>query len=43
LEAAIKPFAHVTIGDANAGAIDTLTITLGGVGGRSPRAWASAA
>jgi hypothetical protein len=33
LEAPLTPFAHVTIGDANAGATDTLTITLGGVGG----------
>ena len=32
-EAPVKPFAHVTIGDANAGATDTLTITLGGAGG----------
>ena len=32
-EAPAKPFAHVTIGDANAGATDTLTITLGGAGG----------
>ena len=32
-EAPVKPFAHVTIGDANAGATDTLTITLGGKGG----------
>ena len=33
LEAPIAPFAHVTIVDANVGATDTLTITLGGVGG----------
>ena len=32
-EAAVKPFAGVTIGDANFGATDTLTITLGGAGG----------
>ena len=32
-EAPVKPFAHVTIGDANIGATDTLTITLGGAGG----------
>ncbi len=32
-EAPVKPFTHVTIGDANVGATDTLTITLGGVGG----------
>ena len=32
-EAPIQPFAHVTIGDANVGATDTLTISLGGAGG----------
>jgi FG-GAP-like repeat len=32
-EAPVHPFAHVTIGDANAGATDTLTITVGGAGG----------
>ena len=32
-EAPVKPFAGVTIGDANPGATDTLTITLGGAGG----------
>jgi ELWxxDGT repeat protein len=32
-EAPVRPFAHVTIGDANVGATDTLTITVGGVGG----------
>jgi RTX calcium-binding nonapeptide repeat (4 copies) len=32
-EAPVKPFAHVTIGDANVGATDTLTIALGGAGG----------
>jgi uncharacterized repeat protein (TIGR03803 family) len=32
-ETPVKPFAHVTIGDANVGATDTLTITLGGGGG----------
>jgi len=32
-EAPVKPFTHVTIGDANVGATDTLTITLGGAGG----------
>ena len=32
-EAPVRPFAHTTIGDANVGATDTLTITLGGVGG----------
>ena len=32
-EAPVKPFAHVTIGDANADATDMLTITLGGAGG----------
>ena len=32
-EAPVRPFAHATIGDANAGATDTLTITLGGAGG----------
>jgi ELWxxDGT repeat protein len=32
-EAPVKPFTHVTIGDANAGATDILTITLGGAGG----------
>ncbi len=32
-EIAVKPFAHATIGDRNAGAADTLTITLGGSGG----------
>jgi uncharacterized repeat protein (TIGR03803 family) len=29
----VRPFAHATIGDANVGAIDTLTITVGGAGG----------
>jgi uncharacterized repeat protein (TIGR03803 family) len=32
-EAPVKPFAHVMVGDANAGATDTLTIALGGAGG----------
>src|SRR4029077_5258449 len=32
-EAAVKPFAGTTIADPNVGAIDTLTITLGGAGG----------
>ena len=32
-EAPVKPFAHATVGDANVGATDTLTITLGGAGG----------
>ena len=32
-EAPVTPFAQATIGDANAGATDTLTITLGGAGG----------
>src|SRR3984957_18600421 len=32
-EAPVKPFTHVAIGDANVGATDTLTITLGGAGG----------
>ena len=33
-ETPVKPFAHVTVGDANAGVpTDTLTITLGGAGG----------
>ena len=32
-EAPVKPFGQVTIGDPNAGATDTLTITLGGAGG----------
>jgi Ca2+-binding RTX toxin-like protein len=32
-EAPVEPFAHVTVRDANAGATDTLTITLGGAGG----------
>jgi hypothetical protein len=32
-EAPIDPFAGVTIGDANLGASDTVTITLGGAGG----------
>jgi ELWxxDGT repeat protein len=32
-ETPVRPFADVTIGDANAGATDTLTITLGGKGG----------
>ena len=32
-EAPVKLFAHTTIGDANLGATDTLTITLDGVGG----------
>jgi hypothetical protein len=33
-EAAVKPFAKVTIADPNNGATDTLTITLGGTGGK---------
>jgi hypothetical protein len=33
-ETPVRPFAHATIGDGNAGANDTLTITLGGAGGR---------
>ena len=32
-EAPVRPFAHATIGDANANATETLTITLGGAGG----------
>jgi hypothetical protein len=32
-EAPLDPFAHVTIGDNNVGATDTLTITVGGAGG----------
>ena len=32
-EAPVKPFTHVAIGDANVGATDILTITLGGAGG----------
>ena len=32
-EAPVTPFSQVTIGDANIGATDTLTITLDGVGG----------
>jgi hypothetical protein len=32
-ETPVRPFAHATVGDANPGATDTLTITLGGVGG----------
>ena len=32
-ETPVRPFAHATIGDANVGATDTLTITLGGAGG----------
>jgi hypothetical protein len=32
-EAPVRPFAHVTIGDNNASATDTLTIALGGAGG----------
>ena len=32
-EAAVNPFAKVTIADSNANATDTLTITLGGAGG----------
>ena len=32
-EAAVKPFASVTITDPNSGATDTLTITVGGTGG----------
>jgi hypothetical protein len=32
-EVPVRPFGQVTIGDANAGATDTLTITLGGAGG----------
>ena len=30
----MRPFAHATIGDANPRATDTLTITLGGAGGK---------
>jgi hypothetical protein len=33
LEAPVTPFKGVTIGDANTGATDTLTITIGGSGG----------
>jgi hypothetical protein len=36
-EAPVTPFAHVTVGDANVGATDTLTITLGGAGGTHVR------
>jgi hypothetical protein len=32
-ETSVKPFTHVTVGDANLGATDTQTITLGGAGG----------
>jgi uncharacterized repeat protein (TIGR03803 family) len=32
-EATVKPFSAVAISDANSGATDTLTITLGGAGG----------
>ncbi len=32
-EASLKPFSGVTVGDANSGAIDTVTITLSGSGG----------
>jgi hypothetical protein len=32
-ETPVKPFARATVGDVNNGATDTLTITLGGVGG----------
>ena len=32
-ETSVRPFAHVTIGDANANGTDTLTITVGGAGG----------
>jgi hypothetical protein len=32
-ETPVRPFAHVTVGDANAGATDTLTINIGGGGG----------
>jgi hypothetical protein len=32
-EAPVHPFSHVTIGDANKGATDKLTITVGGTGG----------
>ena len=32
-EAQVRLFAHVTVGDRNAGATDTLTIAFGGVGG----------
>jgi hypothetical protein len=32
-EAAVAPFAHTTVGDLNAGASDTLTISLAGAGG----------
>ena len=32
-ETPVRPFAHATVGDANVGATDTLTITLGGAGG----------
>jgi hypothetical protein len=42
-EAAVKPFAHVTIGDSNAGASDALTITLGGSVGALVDGWALAA
>jgi hypothetical protein len=42
-EASVKPFAHVTIGDANVGATDTLTITIGAAAARSPTARASTA
>ena len=33
VEASVTPFKSVTIGDSNAGATDTLTITVGGAGG----------
>ena len=32
-ETPVRPFAHATVGDANVGATDILTITLGGAGG----------
>jgi hypothetical protein len=32
-ETPVRPFVHTKIGDANVGATDTLTITVGGVGG----------
>jgi hypothetical protein len=31
-ETPVKPFAHATVGDANSGETDTLTITIGGSG-----------
>ncbi len=42
-EAPVRPFAGATIGDANAGATDTLTITLGAWAGRLLTERASAA